>query len=509
MKKKIIIIYSIAAVLLAVAISGTMTVRAVEMTGKPGTIPAGYTINGIPVGGMNESEASEAAKKLIDRIQNTNLVVNVAGDMNVVSFGAISETNDPADFIDTAAETGTEGNIIERYKEIKDAEESPKNLELAPLFDEEKVERFVKSLYKKYKVNAENATLTRENGQFIIGPGKEGQKIYYGKSLEAVTETLDNFEVPEGETSWQDPVCELTLSPIEPEYDENDMALVTDKLGTYSTQYGTVRDGRAKNVENGCRLINGSVVMPGEELDADAKMRPYTEENGYGTGGAYVNGQVVDNVGGGICQVSTTLYNAVLYSELEVVERFNHSMTVTYVPLSRDAAIAGDWKNFIFKNNTEYPVYVEGVASNGTITFNIYGHETRDTAHRTLEFEPKVLKTIKPEEDIVTIDKTKPADYEQVTQGAYTGYEVQLIKKVKIDGKVTEESVVNTSNYKAVGRYVTKGNPKIKPKDENASTSAVKSDKDKKTETEKNNKKNTNTKTNTKSDTKKDKGADS
>ena len=89
---------------------------------------------------------------------------------------------------------------------------------------------------------------------------------------------------------------------------------------------------------------------------------PFTAENGYAMAGSYLNGEVVDSMGGGICQVSTTLYNAVLRAELEVVERSPHSMTVHYVELSEDAAIAGTYKDFKFKNSTDYPIYAKKVA---------------------------------------------------------------------------------------------------------------------------------------------------
>ena len=93
-------------------------------------------------------------------------------------------------------------------------------------------------------------------------------------------------------------------------------------------------------MENGCRLINGTTLYPGEEFSTLDKISPFTEANGYYPAGSYLNGMVVDSLGGGICQVSTTLYNAVLLSELEVTQRSNHSMIISYVKPSMDAAIA-------------------------------------------------------------------------------------------------------------------------------------------------------------------------
>ena len=119
---------------------------------------------------------------------------------------------------------------------------------------------------------------------------------------------------------------------------------------------------------------------------------PFTAENGYAMAGSYLNGEVVDSMGGGICQVSTTLYNAVLRAELEVVERSPHSMTVHYVELSEDAAIAGTYKDIKITNNYSTPIYIEGTTAGKTLTFTIYGKETRPS-NRTLAFESETLST--------------------------------------------------------------------------------------------------------------------
>ena len=103
------------------------------------------------------------------------------------------------------------------------------------------------------------------------------------------------------------------------------------------------------------------------------------EKNGYYVAGAYSKGKVIDSIGGGACQVTTTLYNAVLEAELEIVERQAHSMTISYVDLSRDAAIAGTYKDLKFKNNTDVPILIEAYTKGRKITFNIWGYETRDT----------------------------------------------------------------------------------------------------------------------------------
>ena len=115
-------------------------------------------------------------------------------------------------------------------------------------------------------------------------------------------------------------------------------------------------------------------------------------------------------------------------AELEVVERQPHSMTISYVDLSRDAAIAGTYKDFKFRNNTEYPILVEAYTKGRKITFNIWGYETRDTKNRKIVYETKILNKVDPPDDVITEDPTKPTSYHKVTQSAHTGYTAELYK---------------------------------------------------------------------------------
>ena len=169
-----------------------------------------------------------------------------------------------------------------------------------------------------------------------------------------------------------------------------------------------------------------------------------------------MNGKVVDSLGGGICQVSTTLYNAVLNAELEVTERHNHSMIVSYVDPSADAAIAeSSGKDFCFVNNTDAPIYIEGVIENKRVTFTIYGKETR-AANRQVKYESKVLEVINPPADMIYADASQPIGY-IVQESAHIGYKAQLWKVVTEDGVEVSRTQVNSSSYKMVPRSATVG----------------------------------------------------
>lgn len=166
----------------------------------------------------------------------------------------------------------------------------------------------------------------------------------------------------------------------------------------------------------------------------------------------------MESLGGGICQVSTTLYNAVLQAELEVTERHNHSMIVTYVEPSADAAIAeSSGKDFRFINNTDTPIYIEGITTpDKQITFNIYGAETRDP-ERVVTYESVVLSVTNPDTEMIYTDAGQPVGYVSAVQSAHIGYKAQLWKVVTVNGIEESREQINSSSYKMTPRSVTIG----------------------------------------------------
>ncbi len=213
---------------------------------------------------------------------------------------------------------------------------------------------------------------------------------------------------------------------------------------------------RSKNVANGCSLINGTTLYPGDTFSTYNTVKPFSTENGYEMAGSYLNGKVVDSIGGGICQVSTTLYNAVLRAELEVTERHNHSMIVTYVDPSADAAIAeSSGKDFVFVNNTDYPIYIDGHTADKKITFTIYGVETR-AKNRAVDYESEVVEKKVPEADQIIADASQPIGVISVSS-AHIGYKARLWKIVKENGVEVSREQVNSSNYKMSPRTATVG----------------------------------------------------
>ena len=173
--------------------------------------------------------------------------------------------------------------------------------------------------------------------------------------------------------------------------------------------------------------------MPGETLSGYECMHPFTIENGYFTAAAYENRTGRGQCGGGVCQIATTLYDASLAAELEITQRQNHSMIVTYVKPSMDAAIAGTYKDIKITNNYSTPIYIEGTTAGKTLTFTIYGKETRP-ANRKVEYISETLSKTDPGAPQQKVDHSLMPGQTKKVQSAHIGYKSRLWKVVTVDG---------------------------------------------------------------------------
>lgn len=222
--------------------------------------------------------------------------------------------------------------------------------------DKQKTAKMIYDKSDELNIKAVDNSLQRNGDSFDFVPGQEGKEVDVVKSVYAINDFLQN--------SWDGSANEIELvtNTVQPRGSKEELSKIKDNLGGFSTDFSRSAAGRAANVKNACSLINGSVIYPGEQFSVYEAISPITTDNGYQIAGAYENGQVVDSVGGGVCQVATTLYNAVIRAELDIVQRYNHSMIVSYVEPSDDAAIAGTYKDLRFKNNLDNPVYIEAIA---------------------------------------------------------------------------------------------------------------------------------------------------
>lgn len=285
-----------------------------------------------------------------------------------------------------------------------------------------------------------NAIVDKSDGKTII-PEKNGIEMDADKAREIIGDgTEATYTIP------------VTVTPAKVTKEVLDRALFRDVLSSVSTSLNTGNVDRTNNVTLAAKYMNGTILNPGEEFSYNGIVGQRTTERGFKAAGAYSNGQLIDEVGGGVCQPSSTLYMAVLRADLEVTERTNHSMTVAYTPLGEDATVSYGSLDFKFKNNTDYPIKLITVREGSQMKAKIMGTKVDD---KTVRLETEILETLTPETIKKTDSSLKPGETE-VQQSAVTGYKTITYKYVTVNGETTKE-VANRSSYRKRDKIVLVG----------------------------------------------------
>ena len=230
-----------------------------------------------------------------------------------------------------------------------------------------------------------------------------------------------------------------------------------DKLGTYTTRYDPTNLNRSNNISISAKKIDGTIIMPGETFSYNQVVGERTIAEGYKEAGAYAGGRVVQDVGGGICQTSSTLYNAALYANLEIVDRSNHQFLTSYVSAGRDATVAWGAIDFQFKNNRTYPIKIEAVAENGVCTMSIYG--IKEETEYEVVIQSVVLSYI-PYTTKYENDNTLEEGKEVVEQSGYTGCTSEAYKILKLNGEVVSKTLLSKDTYDPMTRIIRRGTKK-------------------------------------------------
>lgn len=417
-------------------------------------------IGDMDVSGMTQKEAKEALQQHLAEDQAkvvTMKVGDTSANATLEELGLAYQNIDKT--IQKAVDYGKKGSIWGRYRKLKRLSKERLTLAENLVLDEEKAGAVITERAVSLADHAVDATITKSAGGFQVTKEQEGKTVNIESSISEVENALNQ--------KWQheDLSVQMVLEKEKPKVTKADLQTIQDELGTFSTDAGG--GVRWQNLKTGVEHLNGKVLMPGEELSVHAETAPYDAEHGYVEAGSYENGQVVDSFGGGICQVSTTLYNAVLFAELEVVERYPHSMLVNYVSPSRDAAIAGDYLDFVFKNSYDTPIYIAaGIDGANQLRFTIYGKETRDPG-RSVDFESETLTT---DDYGVTYKEDAEAPLGSISYAGspHTGKTAQLWKIVYQDGVEVSRDVINYSTYEKSDQII-----KVGTASENAEAAAL------------------------------------
>ena len=418
----------------------------------------GVSIDGVDVSGMTMNQALGELGSHLRTLQGNPVTFSLE---NGASFsGALRDIGLDIEQMEAvtreALDYGREFSLTRRVRLLRRSQEGRLEIEFPVTYkvSERELTDFLESHMEAHLNTPVNARLESGAEGVRIIPDRIGEVFDVEIAYQEISDYLN--------TDWNriNASFELEVIEVEAEIVAGQLEGLTDLLGTFTTIMLDDNPSRDQNVATGAGHINHLLMMPGDELSACTLMGPYTEENGYAYGNMFAGNLVVEAIGGGVCQVATTLYMALLYAEIEIVQRNAHTMPVAYVPHSMDAAVAEGILDLRWRNNMSTPIYIESVVVYGeTITYNIFGRETRPE-NRTIEFV-----SVSEWGDVPEGSQFVASQYGigamWLLSDARAPISARLYKVIRIDGEEVDRIRVNSSYYLEAPRiwYVGTGSP--------------------------------------------------
>lgn len=510
--RKMIPVITILIILLIIGIFSTIFALITAMSSK---IIPNVRINNLKVSGLTDTEAEEKFEKIIESIMGDEIILKHEENEKAFTLKDMGLKTNVIDKVSEACLIGRKENIIANNFKVISVFLNGENLELDLSFNEEIMQSIFSTLDNEWEGKFIDNSYYIEGEELIIVRGKKGivldEEALKKAINQAIYDKIEGKEIKEIEipTKIKEPE-EINIEKIEKEvykeaknasYDratgkleihENGVEfgisiedakqiIKEDKeeykiplqltmpqvtidmlgedafpnvLGSFSTRYDASDKNRGKNIELVAEAINGKVVMPNERFSFNTVVGPTTKEKGYMPAGAYSGGRLVQDYGGGACQVSSTLYNAVLLANLEVVERYNHSSVVGYVNPGRDATISYGTRDFKFANPRKYAIKISAKATNGILEMEIRGIAEEDDVE--VELSSEKTETI-PCETKYVYDSTLAEGQEYVETWGANGAKSIAYKTIKKNGAIISKTVLSEDSYNPMVKIVRTG----------------------------------------------------
>lgn len=311
----------------------------------------------------------------------------------------------------------------------------------------------LEKIYEEIHSEPQNAYIIEEPLEIVVD--KDG--VDFKISMEEAQKIIDEGEKDEY-------IIPLKITKAKTTVKDLGTKAFPDKLSKFTTKYDASNRNRSTNLELAASKIDGTVLLPGEEFSYNKVVGKRTIENGYKEAAIYAGGGVQDGLGGGICQISSTLYNAVLLANLEITERRNHTYTTSYCEAGRDATVVYGVQDFKFKNTREYPIKLNAKVKNGVATINIMG--IKQKKEYTVKIRAYRTKSIPFKTEKIDDDSLYEGE-ELVKQRGTNGCKAVCYRDLYLKGKKISSELLSTDTYSAMKRILKIGTKKKKKKEPN------------------------------------------
>jgi len=430
-----------------------------QLTPSEGSFAPGTKVNGVNISGMNIREARKALEESVnDQLDGFSLTLNYLGADWTMDGTVCALDTDVDSVLEQAAQSGgthttsvtVDPSVLEKYLKSIAVDINCTPVEPELVFDPELA---VPALTPEPVEGEPTPTPAPAVVPFTISGGENGATLDVDASITAILEGI-----AQGSS-----MVDLVVNEIEPSVTAENMHSSVALISSFTTEFSTRDSGRTHNLQLAADKLNGTVIAPGTTFSFNEVVGPRDEANGWREAKVIIGGsRYEDGWGGGICQVSTTLYNALLLTgaDFNDFSRVNHSIPSDYVPKGLDATVAYGSKDFTFTNTSSSNYYVAAFTTNtdkstGSITFQIYGPALAEGM--VVEVESDVVNTLNPPDPEIIPDATEPSTYKVELQKERKGYVVDVTRTITVNGTVQKEEKLYTDTYKSVQGIFTVG----------------------------------------------------
>ncbi|HBG5845527.1 TPA: VanW family protein [Clostridioides difficile] len=407
-------------------------------------------VNGVNIGKLTKSQAKQ---ELAKKYKLENVEFNYNDKSWKVKSKDLNLSTDLDKTVENAYNLNRKSGFFGNLSKTISANFGKKsNLVVVINYDKNKLKAEMEKIAKEIDVDVKDATLDISGGKVKVIPDSDGLKMDISKSME-------NFDNQTKKGNYKN---ELVVKATPAKVKKEQLANIDTNLGTYSTTFKTSQINRSINIKLATDNISNVLLMPGETFSFNKHTGKRSKENGYKSAPVIMEGEMEEDYGGGVCQVSSTLYNSVLYAGLEIVNVKNHTIPSSYVPKGRDATVADSGIDFLFKNNLKHPVYIKNYVSGNQIVCNIYGSaEDKQNITISTKLDGVSQTTMKR-----VNDPTMPKGKEKVDKSGRNAYSVSTYRTFNdANGKKIKTEKIANSYYPKKEGIILVGTMEPKPEE--------------------------------------------
>ena len=450
LKSKYFIILGIIVIIIGAFLAYTVSLNKQVALWEDKAYP-GVSVKGENLGGKSKEEIVKVInEKFQPQIGEKAINITIGDKKLNYKYSDLNASYNIEETAEKVIAYGKDLSIFNKKKLIKNKNDDTYDIEMSLVYDESKIADIENKIKKAVDISPVNATISKSGSGFSITDDKIGYALD-SADLDSKMKSALNGNIGESTD------LSFNLKEVQANVKKSDLAKINGKMSTFSTEFRDSTEDRSYNISFVTSLLNGTVLMPGEEFSfSELSQRG---KGKYKIGTMYVNNKVVPAEAGGICQVSSTLYNVAMRANIRSTQRTNHSLPVGYVEPGLDATMAWGGVDYRFKNPYDFPIYIEGYTQNRTVTISIYGNPSKLDG-KTYDLVSEDLGTI-PQKVTYKDDSSLPKGTEVVEEKGALGRKAKAYLITYKDGKQINKELVSTDTYASRGKVIRRGTGEV------------------------------------------------